>query len=351
MPYYNRAFLESDEAGHRTIERLLRLRQRLSKEVPGRTQEETLLLATWNIRDFDKSSYGYRSEEAMHYIAEVVSRFDLVAIQEVYHDLSGLERLMRLLGRNWKYIVSDVTEGSAGNRERMAFVYDTRKVTFSGVCGELVLPPQKVDGKTIAVDQIARTPYIVGFRSGWTNFLLTSVHIIWGESKAEPDRRVREIEAVAKALKKRSMDKKSWSKNLIVLGDFNIFEPDDATMKALTKHGFRLPEELTTVSYSNAARNRNYDQIMFRVRKDRLTTTGAAGVFDVLDVVYRDDDETTYVPDMGESYLTTTAGAARKNPSSYYKAWRTHQISDHFPMWVEIRINYTEPYLRRLAGT
>ncbi|MEZ4849611.1 MAG: hypothetical protein R3B93_13535 [Bacteroidia bacterium] len=42
-------------------------------------------------------------------------------------------------------------EGSAGNMERMAFLYDTRKVTFGGLASEIVLPPMKVkdeDGKT-----------------------------------------------------------------------------------------------------------------------------------------------------------------------------------------------------------
>ena len=38
-------------------------------------------------------------------------------------------------------MVSDVTEGSAGNQERMAFLFDRRKIRFSGVAGEIVIPP------------------------------------------------------------------------------------------------------------------------------------------------------------------------------------------------------------------
>ena len=56
--------------------------------------DEKLLLATWNIRDFDKPAYGERSDEAIAYIAEVISYFDLVALQEIYRDLTALKRVM-----------------------------------------------------------------------------------------------------------------------------------------------------------------------------------------------------------------------------------------------------------------
>jgi len=99
---------------------------------PGATFEQTLLLATWNIREFDAPAYGERLEEAYYYIAEIIARFDLVAIQEVRRDLKALDRVCDLLGPNWAHIVTDVTEGQRGNDERMAFLYDTRKVQFAG---------------------------------------------------------------------------------------------------------------------------------------------------------------------------------------------------------------------------
>src|SRR3954470_15588974 len=63
---------------------LLSLRRRLRKEIPPRTVEETLLLATWNIREFGRNEmFGARIAESIHYIAEIINHFDLVAIQEV----------------------------------------------------------------------------------------------------------------------------------------------------------------------------------------------------------------------------------------------------------------------------
>ena len=97
--------------GERTAQRLLLLREKLAEQVPQRTINETLLLATWNVRDFDASKYGFRSDEAMYYIAEIISHFDLVAVQEVNADLAALHRLMTILGDWWKFIVTDITAG------------------------------------------------------------------------------------------------------------------------------------------------------------------------------------------------------------------------------------------------
>lgn len=102
------------------------MRQQLNTEIPEKSAEKTLLLATWNIREFDSLAYGDRIPEAFHYIAEIVARFDLIAIQEVRQDLKALNQLMDLLGEHWDCVFSDVTEGTQGNGERTAFVFDRR---------------------------------------------------------------------------------------------------------------------------------------------------------------------------------------------------------------------------------
>lgn len=318
--------------------------------VPRRTQEDTLLLATWNIRDFDKPAYGERGEEPIHYIAEIISRFDLVAIQEVYRDLGGLERVMDMLGSDWDFLVTDAGEGNRANDERLAYVYDTRKVKFAGLAGELVLPPiEGPGGEPAPPKQLARTPYIAGFRSGWTDFVLCTVHILYGSNAPDNPERINEIRQLAGFLSDRSVDPAAWSRNVVVLGDFNIFSPEDETMKALLDNDFVIPEEIRDIPGSNVPKNKKYDQIAFRVRPGKLDTTGRAGVFDFFDVVYREQDEAEYVEAMGESYNTTSRGEPRENKSLYYKTyWRTQQMSDHLPMWVELRINYTETYLKRL---
>ncbi len=353
MPFYYR-LSNSSEEGKRTLERLLTLRKKLRESIPERTLRETLLLSTWNIRDFDKPAYGDRMDEAIYYIAEIISHFDLVAIQEVFKDLRGLERVMRILGGNWKYIVTDETVGSQGNDERMAFVYDSGKVSFGGLAGELILPPVKDEsGTEQPVSQFWRTPFVVGFRAGWTKVMLATVHILWGGSEANSEKRVREIHQVADFLKNRTLDNTAWSRNLILLGDFNIFGIEDETFQQLLNAGFVVSEQLLEFR-SNAKKNRHYDQIAFRTRPNRLEMTGAAGVFDYYQVVFRDteEDKATYMKYMTE-YEVKKNGQPRSESSkqNYYQTyWRTHQMSDHLPMWVELKIDYSDEYLRRKLG-
>jgi endonuclease/exonuclease/phosphatase family metal-dependent hydrolase len=346
MPFYQK-INPKEEWGKRTLDRLLKLREAL-KEIPERTQKETLLLATWNIREFDSSKYGKRMDEAIYYIAEIIDRFDLVAVQEVRKDLEGLDRLMSILGGHWEYIFTDTTEGRLGNEERMAFLYDRRKISFGGLAGELVLPPVKVKGELKPVTQLARTPFMCGFKSGWTRFILATVHILWGEEKAEPPERISEIRQVAQFLKKRTLDETAWARNLILLGDFNIFKPENATFKELEKAGFSVPEQIKKFP-SNALKTRHYDQIAFRVRENSLDLTGKAGVFDFYKIVYKAtaEDQETYKPYMLPDY-EGKGGKPRSETGkrSYYRDWRTHQMSDHLPMWVELKIDYSDEYLQ-----
>ncbi|MFT4155247.1 hypothetical protein [Parafilimonas sp.] len=140
--------------------------------------------------------------------------------------------------------------------------------------------------------------------------------------------------------------KYEWSNNFVLLGDFNIYSPEDETYSAILKAGFEIPPQLQNLP-SNALQNKFYDQIAFKVRPDKFEATGNAGVFNYYEVVFTEGDEALYVPMMGEAYNTTAAGTERKNKSLYYKTyWRTYQMSDHLPMWVEVKIDYTDTYLK-----
>ena len=133
MPYYKGVLDRLVDAGYTEAAsdvavRLLRLRTRLKKALPERNVSKSILLATWNLREFGRNKmFGTRLAESLLYIAEIISHFDLIAIQEVNQDLADLQRLMKLLGSWWEYIVTDVTPGKSGNEERIAFIYDGRK--------------------------------------------------------------------------------------------------------------------------------------------------------------------------------------------------------------------------------
>jgi len=308
------------------------------EEVPEKRVDGNLVLATWNIREFGGNKYGGRDAEPLYYIAEVVSRFDLVAVQEVRDKLDSLDRLMRILGAWWKVLFTDVTEGRKGNRERTAFIYDSRKVIFGGLAGEIVLPPIERSEEEGPAEQISRTPMIVGFRAGWFKFTICTAHLYYGKSSPDDPRRLKEMDSLAKYLAKQAKAESAWAKNMIVLGDFNIFSIEDETYKVLGKAGFKIPAAMTELR-SNLGRNRNFDQIAFIAPsiEDQLSEA-ASGVFGWDKFVYRDNEEDA-------TAYKSSVGTAK------YKEWRTYKMSDHLPLWVELKTDFGVPYLRRLATT
>lgn len=352
MPTYRG--LETEPNRDRIMAGLVRLRSQLDRELPVRTLDSTLRLATWNIREFDSPAYGARVADAYYFIAEIVSRFDVVAIQEVRRDLAALETLMDHLGGDWHYLVTDTTEGDPGNNERLAFVYDTRKVRFTGLAGELVLPDRVADGKPVPVEQVARTPFTAGFHAGWVTFQLATVHIVYGHDKADAPERVAEIREVAEFLAARAGDLASASPNLVLLGDFNIYDRSDATMAALTSAGWVVPAPLQKVPGSNVPHTKFYDQIAMRPRAHQFQPTGPAGVLDYYESVMRDEDRDLYAADMGASFTRTSKGKPRTDDGKtvyFHRYWRTYQLSDHLPMWVDLAIDYSQDFLVGLAAT
>jgi endonuclease/exonuclease/phosphatase family metal-dependent hydrolase len=352
MPnYYS---LRRDPHSKRIIEGLQRLREQLDTEVGARSLDKTLRLATWNIREFDSPAYGPRVSDAYYFIAEIISRFDLVAVQEVRRDLSALNTLMKHLGWQWRYLVTDTTEGEPGNDERLAFLYDTRKVRFTGLAGELVLPDlEKPDGTMVKVDQLVRTPYTAGFQASWVGLQLATVHILYGDKKPNSPKRIAEIKALAEFLADRSKDPQSASPNLVLLGDFNIFDRTDATMTALTDAGWTVPQPIRDLPEgSNAGKDKFYDQIAVLPIAHRFQPAGPAGVFDYYKSVFRTEDRAAYIRDMGTAYENNSKGEPRTEAgkAQYFKTyWRTFQMSDHLPMWMDVMIDYTDEYLAGLA--
>jgi len=357
MPYYKALFDsfqgKDTPARRRVSARLISLRRKLRKEIPPRTIEETLLLATWNIREFGRNKmYGPRLPESLQYIAEIINHFDLVAVQEVKENLSDLKRLIKILGNWWEYIVTDVVAGPAGNTERIAFLYDTRKVRFDHLAGEVTMPE-----KGGVYKQLARTPFLCSFRTGWRRFSLCSVHIYYGKSKALDPRRLEEIERLADFLahknKKRQKDDNGKPESIILLGDFNIFSTEDATFQQLESNGFVVP----IIGKTNLGGDKYFDQIAFHdparllwpdERKIPLKDVPRKGVFRFLDAVFRDDDMEAYEPEMEEGCGRRFVDA--KNKKAFYRQWRTFQVSDHCPLWVELRIDFSDAFIPVAGG-
>jgi hypothetical protein len=315
MPNYTGLKRISDDTVRgRVIDGIEALRDGLARQVPSRLATDSLLLATWNIREFDSTKFGWRSAEPYFYIAEILSHFDLIAIQEVREGLYPLREVKNHLGPWWDYLVTDVTLGGAGNSERMAFVYDRRKVDFTGLAAELVIPKETgADGEP---QQLARSPYVASFRAGSAYLSLITVHIYYGTAKADDPRRVAEIGRVANLIADNSqklsgapqyeLGSPPKAGNTFILGDFNIFQRQDMTMHQLESAGFVIPDELQKVPGSNVDKNKHYDQIAYHDKLVGMKPTGKAGVFDYYEYVYTEAREDLYA---AERTAGTGAGA------------------------------------------
>ncbi|MEN8173489.1 MAG: endonuclease/exonuclease/phosphatase family protein, partial [Chloroflexota bacterium] len=250
-------------------EDIVRLRRRIADSgLPEKIIDSNLLIGSWNIRNFGRVFEGWdenpespkRNLRAMALIAEIIKNFDIVAIQEVKSDTTALRRLLAdFLGEDWGLILSDVSAGPKGNAERLAFIYDKRRVVPSGLAGEIVLPGT-ADGE--ALEQFDRTPYIVGFQSGEERFALLTAHIRYGET---PDDRLDEIRNLAAYIADEIRDRTEAGgeeKNLIVLGDFNIDDRgDNPLFQAFVSTGLNVPTELLNLKTTYATKPKYYDQI------------------------------------------------------------------------------------------
>jgi len=214
------------------------------------------------------------------------------------------------------------------------------------MAGEITLPVEKlIDGRL----QFARTPYCIAFQAEWFKFVLTTVHIYYGSTSAvDKKKREKEIDTLTSILSKRA---KKEDASYILLGDFNIPKVEDDTMKALEKYGFVVPSAIKEHP-SDLGGTSHYDQIAFNLKLDEKMIVFSeevqrAGTFNFAETIYREQDLEVYK----EYFLDKIEGKTEKEIRKYYlSTWRTFQMSDHLPLWVELKIDFSHQYLEKIAS-
>jgi endonuclease/exonuclease/phosphatase family metal-dependent hydrolase len=293
--------------------RRLRAHKR-TRAVPARRSHQ-LLIASWNIANLGTQQ---RDRSHLRLIAEILGWFDLIAVQEVTANFADLEYLAHLLGPSYRILFSD----TAGNNERLAFIYHCRKLALLEKVGEIAVPPSAhrhiaLPGVAAQYQGFDRNPYVATFRVGRTSLALANVHVYFGStSRADIDRRALEVFAVARwaDLTRRSVH--SFTREIVALGDFNMpkAQPGDPIFDALTRRGLELPSHSSIIGSSIASDNR-YDQIAFFPGKTQECFTGHMGAFDFDAVVFPE--------------LWTDRGQADFN------AYLRYYLSDHRPIWIQ----------------
>lgn len=338
---------------------LLALGEALDSAVPARVLDRNLVIGSWNIRQLGGFTGKWhtapgdspkRNLADLHYIAEIISRFDVVAIQETRDDLAALRLITQLLGPDWGLLLSDVTHGSKGNQERLGYLFDLRRVRPSGLVGELVAPPEDLkslrelrlarpltsdqpQGKTAeerakskaAIElerdyggQLDRTPYLASFKTAGRPFMLATVHLVWGDA-SDLERRADEAGLLAKLLAKTVSTPKGgavdeFRSNLIALGDFNATAGDDPIIGALKSAGMETAAELDGVPRTTSDKGGPSDKIAY----DQFAWFGAAGALNF--------------PRIGGGGFPWDKYILQGVASN------TFRISDHYPIWMEFNV-------------
>ena len=305
---------------------LIQLSNDLDLKIPSKRLDKNLLIASWNIRAFGNLTRKWVSDETdspkrdLHSvlcITEIIKRFDVIAVQEVKSNIRALRDTLKLLGDDWSLILTDVAKGDSGNGERMAYIFDTRRVKLSGLAGELVIPNEWINkiSKNALDEQFVRTPYAVSFRSKNQTFILVTLHIKYGKKSKE---RIKELKGIAQWLADWAGNVNAYHQNLITLGDFNIDARGDLLDDTFLSEGLYVPPQLQNKQVTRSIFNETkyYDQIAWFNNNANIPNLSLEFV-------------------NGGNYDFVGKALANRNIS---KRSLSYLISDHCPLWAEFKV-------------
>lgn len=298
----------------------------LDARIPAKS-DDNLLVATWNIRSFASLTRKWfagsddspkRDLQGLRAIIEILSRFDVIAIQEVKGDLRALRDTIHFLGNTWGFLMTDVNIGDAGNDERFAFLFDRGRLRPSGLAAEIVIPPEQLgeaDPETLR-EQFVRPPYAVSFQREDATFILVTLHVIYGNGE---DERLPELRGIAQWLRNWARRSNRFHHNLLTLGDFNIDREGSAGYEAFTSTGLTVPDVLIGLPRTifddpdDPDDDSFYDQIAW------FESGGEA----LIDLEPQNGGNFDFQP-----HVYTDTNLSRNSMS--------YRLSDHLPLWMEL---------------
>lgn len=253
-------------------------------------QGSTIRIATFNIQVFGEKKLAKPRVRSL--LAEIVRRFDIVAIQEIRSKqdfLSQFVDTVNATGRHYDYVIGPRL-GRTSSKEQYAFVFDTASIEVDRNALYTVADPD---------DLLHREPLVGWFRvrgpppdQAFT-FSLVDIH-------TDPDETGQELDALAGVFLAVRDDGRGED-DVILLGDLNVDDHHLGRLGQLSHIHWAVSGVAT-----NTRGNKLYDNIVF---SDVATTeyTGRWGVFDMI----------------REFNLTVDEAL---------------EISDHMPTWAEFNI-------------
>lgn len=237
-----------------------------------------------SLASFNTLHLGWGSNKDFGIVASILSRFDIVALQEVMKEEAVKTLIARLdsvsspisgSGSNWSYILSEKL-GRNNYKESYAFIWKNDRIH---------LQPNSSHVYSDGNDEFIREPFVASFRAGNFDFTLISAHFIFGDKLSE---RQDEARAVAHVYQKLQQDD-SHENDLILMGDFNLPPTDFGwqDLKNLTGITWVVnPPSLTTVG--RAGMSSLYDNLWFQ-SQFTVEFTGTGGNYEYMHDFFETD--------------------------------------------------------------
>lgn len=167
---------------------------------------DTIKIANFNIQVFGRTKA--KKIEVMETLANTITRFDIVAIQEI-RDKTGraikdLEVTVDNLGTNFDFIISQRL-GRSNSKEQYAYFYKT----------DSIIPESSYTFDDSTNDDFHREPFIAKFKAknGNFDFVLVTIH-------TDPDKAEHEIKSLHSAVTD-AQQHFANEPDIIILGDLN----------------------------------------------------------------------------------------------------------------------------------
>ena len=313
-------------------------------------RDDSVVIGSFNVLKLGKAT---NSAKRRDFLERFASRFDLLAVQEVMDELSGIRRLHEALGPSFQLVVSDTTgafPGMRGLRERLAFFYRPSRIELKELVSDITYDRSQIT-KTLKEDidvwkkffkdideenkqreqegknkkslsefahpaflSFIRTPHCASFSIKGKNgadpveFLGVNGHTLYGNSK---DERTREFFALLNWIVRRANSPdRMYFKNMIVMADLNMqFDHPESQQADIIKFLHDLDSELLTGQNAGRA---NFPFLDIHPAEQQLLTTNARKT--------ETFDHIAFFIDRNEKGLPTTgdnANAGQNGPNDY----------------------------------
>ena len=373
--------------------KLIKARLEQDPERFGLPQREygSVLLGSFNIRKLGSSRSC--NQDTWEFLAGICRSFDLLAVQEIMDNLSGMRRLMSLLGPEFTLVVSDLTgvfPGEQGLGERLGFIYRWNTVERMEVASDVTFDRTKVidsiasnyadfvgvlapyarrladyqSGKRKTKPSLKlsvflsfiRQPFCVSFRiagrPGTTpyEFMAVNAHLYFGNYI---DDRRQEFNALVDWIMARFENQShAYYPNFLLMGDLNLDYDNPTRDRA------RIEERIKSLNGGLVEANVNFPFLDVHPGPNEVFRTNArmSETFDQIGFFNKDARLPTYVgnatmgadprgPDYGvfefcnlfsEAVLDRPLEELSGTERSDLMARFEHKVSDHMPLWVRL---------------